>query len=50
MEVLETEPRVASIADLEVAAEELEVVLSRTSDVFGSHCLTSALATLGRAG
>jgi hypothetical protein len=40
--VLETEPRVASMAGLEVAVEEPYIVLSRASVGLRSHCFASA--------
>ena len=48
VELLETEPRVASMADVEVVVEELDVFLARTSVGSGGHCLTSTAAVLER--
>ena len=55
VDVLETEPRVASMPDLDEVAvtfEELEFILARGSEEFSgsAHCLTSAPAVLGREG
>lgn len=46
--MLEIEPRVASMADVEVAVEELDVFLARRSAGSGGHCLTSTAAVFGR--
>jgi hypothetical protein len=50
VEVLLTEPRVASMAEDLDAVEEPEKVLARGSAASRLHCLTSALAVLGRGG